>query len=142
MSRIGRMPVAIPAGVTVTIAEGNKVTVKGPKGTLERELPVELTIEEKDGHVIVSRPNDLKRMKSLHGLTRTLINNMIHGVTEGYEKVLEGLQLTGASGQDISLKGTGGCRIQFMVELIDDLVNGSFRHACTGCLRYKPGLTD
>ena len=89
MSRIGRMPVAIPAGVTVTIAEGNKVTVKGPKGTLERELPVELTIEEKDGHVIVSRPNDLKRMKSLHGLTRTLINNMIHGVTEGYEKVLE-----------------------------------------------------
>ena len=89
MSRIGRMPVAIPAGVTVTIAEGNKVTVKGPKGTLERELPVELTIEEKDGHVIVSRPNDLKRMKSLHGLTRTLINNMIVGVTNGYEKVLE-----------------------------------------------------
>lgn len=89
MSRIGRMPVAIPAGVTVTIAEGNKVTVKGPKGTLERELPVELTIEEKDGHVIVSRPNDLKRMKSLHGLTRTLINNMVIGVTEGYKKVLE-----------------------------------------------------
>lgn len=89
MSRIGRMPVAIPAGVTVTIAEGNKVTVKGPKGTLERELPVELTIEEKDGHVIVSRPNDLKRMKSLHGLTRTLINNMVVGVTAGYEKVLE-----------------------------------------------------
>ena len=89
MSRIGRMPVAIPAGVTVTIAEGNKVTVKGPKGTLERELPVELTIEEKDGHVIVSRPNDLKRMKSLHGLTRTLIANMVTGVTAGYEKVLE-----------------------------------------------------
>ena len=89
MSRIGRMPVAIPAGVTVTIAEGNKVTVKGPKGTLERELSAELTIEEKDGHIIVTRPNDLKRMKSLHGLTRTLINNMIHGVTQGYEKVLE-----------------------------------------------------
>ena len=89
MSRIGRMPVAIPAGVTVTIAEGNKVTVKGPKGTLERELPVELTIEEKDGHVIVSRPNDLKRMKSLHGLTRTLIQNMVIGVEKGYEKVLE-----------------------------------------------------
>mgnify|MGYP003172843359 CR=1 FL=1 len=89
MSRIGRMPVAIPAGVTVTIAEGNKVTVKGPKGTLERVLPEELTIKEEDGHVVVSRPNDLKRMKSLHGLTRTLINNMIHGVTEGYEKVLE-----------------------------------------------------
>ena len=89
MSRIGRMPVAIPAGVTVTIAEGNKVTVKGPKGTLERQLPSELTIEEKDGHIVVSRPNDLKKMKSLHGLTRTLINNMVHGVTEGYEKVLE-----------------------------------------------------
>ena len=84
MSRIGRM-----AGVTVTIAEGNKVTVKGPKGTLERELPVEMTIEQKDGQIIVSRPNDLKKMKSLHGLTRTLVNNMIHGVTEGYEKVLE-----------------------------------------------------
>ena len=89
MSRIGRMPVAIPAGVTVTIAEGNKVTVKGPKGTLERVLPEELTIKEEDGHAVVSRPNDLKRMKSLHGLTRTLINNMIVGVTNGYEKVLE-----------------------------------------------------
>ena len=89
MSRIGRMPVAVPAGVTVTIAEGNKVTVKGPKGTLERELPAEMLIEQKDGQIIVSRPNDLKKMKSLHGLTRTLVNNMIHGVTEGYEKVLE-----------------------------------------------------
>ena len=89
MSRIGRMPVAIPAGVTVTIAENNLVTVKGPKGTLERELPVEMNIKEEDGHIVVTRPNDIKKMKSLHGLTRTLINNMIHGVTEGYEKVLE-----------------------------------------------------
>ena len=89
MSRIGRMPVAIQAGVTVTIAENNLVTVKGPKGTLERELPVEMNIKEEDGHIVVTRPNDLKKMKSLHGLTRTLINNMIHGVTEGYEKVLE-----------------------------------------------------
>ena len=89
MSRIGRMPIAIPAGVTVTIAENNKVTVKGPKGTLERELPVEMAIKEEDGHIIVTRPNDLKKMKSLHGLTRTLINNMIVGVTNGYEKVLE-----------------------------------------------------
>ena len=89
MSRIGRMPIAIPAGVAVTIAEDNKVTVKGPKGTLERVLPAELTIKEEDGHIVVSRPNDLKKMKSLHGLTRTLINNMVIGVTNGYEKVLE-----------------------------------------------------
>ena len=89
MSRIGRMPVAIPAGVTVTIAENNLVTVKGPKGTLERELPVEMNIKEEDGHIVVTRPNDLKKMKSLHGLTRTLINNMVVGVTDGYEKVLE-----------------------------------------------------
>ena len=89
MSRIGRMPIAIPEGVTVTIAENNKVTVKGPKGTLERVLPVEMDIKQEDGHIIVTRPNDLKKMKSLHGLTRTLINNMVVGVTKGYEKVLE-----------------------------------------------------
>ncbi len=89
MSRIGRMPVAIPAGVTVEIAEGNKVTVKGSKGTLVRELPQEMEIKIEDGHVVVTRPNDLKRMKSLHGLTRTLIHNMIVGVSEGYTKTLE-----------------------------------------------------
>ena len=89
MSRIGRMPIAIPAGVTVDIAENNKVTVKGPKGTLERVLPSEMEIKVEDNHVVVSRPNDLKKMKSLHGLTRTLIANMVTGVTEGYEKVLE-----------------------------------------------------
>ena len=89
MSRIGRMPIAIPAEVTVEIAENNKVTVKGPKGTLERVLPTEMTIKEEDGHILVTRPNDLKKMKSLHGLTRTLINNMIVGVTAGYEKKLE-----------------------------------------------------
>ena len=89
MSRIGRMPIAIPAGVTVEVAENNKVTVKGPKGTLERVLYNELTVKVEDGHVVVERPNDLKRIKSLHGLTRTLINNMIVGVTKGYEKVLE-----------------------------------------------------
>ncbi|MGI5969378.1 MAG: 50S ribosomal protein L6 [Lachnospiraceae bacterium] len=89
MSRIGKMPIAIPAGVTVDIAENNKVTVKGPKGTLERVLPSEMIIS-KDGDVVtVSRPNDLKRMRSLHGLTRTLINNMVVGVTDGYQKVLE-----------------------------------------------------
>ena len=89
MSRIGRLPVAIPAGVEVTVAEGNVVTVKGPKGTLERALPTEMEIKVEDGHVVVSRPNDLKKMKSLHGLTRSLIANMITGVSEGYEKKLE-----------------------------------------------------
>ena len=89
MSRIGRMPIAIPAGVTVTIAENNHVTVKGPKGTLERALPLEMTIKQEGDDIVVTRPNDLKKTKSLHGLTRTLIHNMVVGVTEGYEKVLE-----------------------------------------------------
>ena len=89
MSRIGRMPIAIPSGVTVDIAENNQVTVKGPKGTLVRVLPAEMTITKEGEEVKVSRPNDLKKMKSLHGLTRTLIQNMIIGVTEGYEKRLE-----------------------------------------------------
>ena len=89
MSRIGRLPIAIPAGVTVEVAENNKVTVKGPKGTLERVLPEEMEIKVEGAEVVVSRPNDLKRMKSLHGLTRTLINNMVVGVTAGYEKKLE-----------------------------------------------------
>ena len=89
MSRIGKMPIAIPAGVTVDVAENNKVTVKGPKGTLERVLPQEMEIKLNGDQVEVTRPNDLKKMKSLHGLTRTLINNMIIGVTSGYEKVLE-----------------------------------------------------
>ena len=89
MSRIGRMPIAIPAGVTVDIAENNTVTVKGPKGTLTRTLPTEMEIKLEGAEVAVSRPNDLKKMKSLHGLTRTLINNMVIGVTEGFEKKLE-----------------------------------------------------
>ena len=89
MSRIGKMPIAVPAGVTVDIAENNKVTVKGPKGTLERVLPAEMEIKKEGDEIIVNRPNDLKKMKSLHGLTRTLINSMVVGVTEGYEKKLE-----------------------------------------------------
>ena len=89
MSRIGKMPIAIPAGVTVDVAENNLVTVKGPKGTLSRVLAPELSIKIENGEIVVERPNDLKRIKSLHGLTRTLINNMVVGVTNGYEKVLE-----------------------------------------------------
>ena len=89
MSRIGRMPVVIPAGVTVDIKDNNLVTVKGPKGTLERQLAPEMELKEDAGVITVSRPNDLKRMKSLHGLTRTLLHNMVVGVSEGYSKVLE-----------------------------------------------------
>ena len=89
MSRIGKMPIAIPAGVTVDIAENNFVTVKGPKGTLERALAPEMEIKIEGAEIVVNRPNDLKRNKSLHGLTRTLLANMVKGVTDGYEKVLE-----------------------------------------------------
>jgi large subunit ribosomal protein L6 len=83
------MPIAIPAGVTVDIAENNLVTVKGPKGTLEKTLPTEMEIKVEGEEVVVTRPNDLKKMKSLHGLTRSLIQNMVTGVTEGYQKTLE-----------------------------------------------------
>lgn len=89
MSRIGKMPIAIPAGVTVDIAENNMVTVKGPKGTLSRLFAAEMEIKVEGAEVVVTRPNDLKRNKSLHGLTRTLINNMVIGVTQGYTKTLE-----------------------------------------------------
>ena len=89
MSRIGRLPVVVPAGVTVEVKENNYVVVKGSKGTLERNLPVEMDIKVEDGHVVVTRPNDLKKMKALHGLTRTLIHNMVVGVSEGYTKELE-----------------------------------------------------
>ena len=89
MSRVGRMPIAIPAGVTVDIAENNHVTVKGPKGTLEKTLPAEMEIKLEGEELIVTRPNDLKKMKSLHGLTRSLLQNMVTGVNEGFVKTLE-----------------------------------------------------
>ena len=89
MSRVGRMPIAIPAGVTVDIAENNHVTVKGPKGTLEKTLPQEMEIDHQGETIEIKRPNDLKKNKALHGLTRSLLFNMVHGVTEGYEKKLE-----------------------------------------------------
>ena len=89
MSRIGRAPIAIPAGVTVTVGEGNVVTVKGPKGELTKSLCPTMTIEN-DGAVLhVKRPNDEKENRALHGLTRSLLHNMVVGVTEGFEKKLE-----------------------------------------------------
>ena len=89
MSRIGRLPVVIPAGVTVTVSEANLVEVKGPKGTLTKSFDSAMNIAIEENQVVVTRPNDLKRNKSLHGLTRTLIANMIEGVSNGYTKVLE-----------------------------------------------------
>ena len=89
MSRIGRAPITVPAGVTVTIGAGNVVTVKGPKGTLTNTFNTNMTIELKDGVITVVRPNDEKESRAIHGLTRTLINNMVVGVTEGYTKQLE-----------------------------------------------------
>jgi ribosomal protein L6, bacterial type len=89
MSRIGKLPVVVPAGVEIKIGEGNLLTAKGPKGTLERKLSADMHIAMEDGQITVERPSDLKKFKALHGLTRTLIFNMIVGVTDGYEKVLE-----------------------------------------------------
>lgn len=88
MSRIGRMPITIPAGVTVTI-DGNVVAVKGPKGELAREIAKDLTVKIEENTLTVERPSDAKEHRSLHGLTRTLINNMVVGVTQGFTKTLE-----------------------------------------------------
>ncbi|MBQ4145589.1 MAG: 50S ribosomal protein L6 [Clostridia bacterium] len=89
MSRIGNMPITVPAGVTVTIGENNEVTVKGPKGELKQQLPAEIIIEQNGDTIEVKRPSENKTHKSLHGLTRTLLNNMVVGVTEGYKKELQ-----------------------------------------------------
>jgi large subunit ribosomal protein L6 len=88
MSRIGRLPIQIPSGVDVTI-EGRKLTVKGPKGELSRELHPDMAVRQEDGSIVVSRPTEQKTHKQLHGLTRTLVNNMVVGVTDGYRKSLE-----------------------------------------------------
>ena len=89
MSRIGREPIAVPAGVTVTIADGNVVTVKGPLGELSQTFSTNITISQEADKILVTRPNDEKENRALHGLTRTLLNNMVVGVTKGYEKKLE-----------------------------------------------------
>jgi large subunit ribosomal protein L6 len=91
MSRIGRLPVAIPSSVEVTI-EGRHLTVTGPKGTLSRDLHPDITVSREDGQIVVTRPTEQKTHKQLHGLTRTLVNNMVIGVTDGYRK---GLEITG-----------------------------------------------
>ena len=89
MSRIGRAPITVPAGVEITLGDNNVVTVKGPKGTLTRQFNANMAIAMDNGVLTVSRPNDAKENRALHGLTRTLINNMVVGVTEGYKKELD-----------------------------------------------------
>ena len=89
MSRIGREPITVPAGVTVTVAAGNVVTVKGPLGELTQTFASQITINQDGDKILVTRPNDEKENRALHGLTRTLLNNMVVGVTKGYEKKLE-----------------------------------------------------
>lgn len=85
MSRVGKAPIAIPAGVTVAVSAENEVSVKGPKGTLTQKVDSDITIAQEDGNILVQRPSDQKRHKALHGLYRALINNMVVGVTEGYK---------------------------------------------------------
>ena len=89
MSRIGRMPITVPSGVDVKIADGNFVTVKGPKGTLEKQLHNEMILKQDGSTILVERPTEQKKHKALHGLTRTLLNNMVVGVSEGFKKELE-----------------------------------------------------
>ena len=89
MSRIGRMPITVPAGVTVTVGENNFVTVKGPKGTLTQALRPEMTIEQDAGVITVKRPNEEKETVAMHGMTRALLSNMVVGVNEGFKKELE-----------------------------------------------------
>ena len=89
MSRIGRAPITVPAGVEVKIADGNRITVKGPKGTLERQLDPNMSLELEGNVLHVKRPNDEKQNRAMHGLTRTLVNDMVVGVTEGFSKTLE-----------------------------------------------------
>ena len=101
MSRIGRQPITIPAGVTAKV-EGREVTVTGPKGTLTMTIAEPIEVTQEDGALVVTRPNDERDAKSRHGLTRTLVSNMVTGVTQGYEK---GLEIVG-TGYRVAAKGT------------------------------------
>ena len=102
MSRIGRMPITVPAGVTVTVGANNLVTVKGPKGTLEQQLNGRMTITQEGNVIVVARPTDEKEDRSIHGLTRALLNNMVVGVSTGYSKKLEVVGV----GYRVAMQGT------------------------------------
>lgn len=143
MSRIGRMPIAIPAGVTVVVAENNKVTVKGPKGNLERVLPSEMKITVEGTEISVTRPNDLKKMKSLHGLSRTLVANMVVGVTDGYQKTLEinGVGYRAAkAGKDLTLTlGYSHPVVMVDPEGIESILEGQNKIIVKGIDKEKVG---
>ena len=102
MSRIGRMPITVPAGVTVTVGENNYVVVKGPKGTLEQQLNARMNITHNGNEIVLTRPTDEKEDRSVHGLTRALLNNMVVGVTTGYSKKLEVVGV----GYKVAMQGT------------------------------------
>ncbi len=143
MSRIGKMPVAVPAGVEITLAEGNLITVKGPKGTLSRKLVDDMNIAVEAGQVVVTRPSDLKRHKSLHGLTRTLIANMVEGVTKGYTKQLE-INGVGYRAAKSGNKLTLTLGYSHPVEMIDpegitSAVDGQTKISITGIDKEKVG---
>ena len=143
MSRIGRMPITVPAGVTVTIADGNVVTVKGPKGELTRALRTELTIKQEGDTITVTRPSDDKLHRSLHGLTRTLLNNMIVGVTNQYTKELD----VNGVGYRVAKEGTNlvmnlGFSHQVIVPEIDGItieVPGPNKIIVRGCDKQAVG---
>ena len=143
MSRIGKNPVIIPAGVEVKLAEGNKMTIKGPKGTLSRQLVDEIDIKIEEGQIVVTRPSELKRHKSLHGLTRTLIANMVIGVTDGYTKTLE-IQGVGYRAAKSGNKLTLTLGYSHPVEMVDpegvtSTVEGTSKIIITGIDKEKVG---
>ena len=143
MSRIGKLPIAIPAGVDVKLEEGNLLTVKGPKGTLTRKLSADMNIAVEDNQIVVTRPNDLKKNKSLHGLTRALIFNMVTGVTEGYSKVLEingvGYRATKAGNKLTLLLGYSHTVEMIDPEGVESIVEGTNKITITGIDKEKVG---
>ena len=143
MSRIGKLPIVIPSGVKVTLTGDNNLTVEGPKGRLTRVLSKDMNIAHEDGRIVVTRPSDLKRFKAMHGLTRTLINNMVLGVTSGYVKRLE-IVGTGYRATKSGNKLTLNLGFSHPVEMIDPEgltceVEGNNRIVISGIDKEKVG---
>jgi len=143
MSRIGKLPVVIPAGVKIDLKEGNLLTVEGPKGKLTRKLSPDMNIAQEDGQLKINRPNDLKRFKALHGLTRTLVNNMVVGVTQGFEKKLE-INGTGYRAAKAGNKLTLTLGYSHPIEMIDPegvtaTVEGNTKITVSGIDKEKVG---